>query len=175
MYIFVGIVLTLRISPALGLHYLYKTLIQEETFGIHKKMENHMKTEEITLEATPLLKCIYTPPSIKVLFALNQCKSSSRKITTNSIKTCTSQNNKNMMYNLSDLTLTRDTFSVLTKGLSFVPILTKTFKQETNKSWNKFKTRMLTQYFFFAITFMLKPLLLRGSPVGHPLTLTTQL
>ena len=36
----------------------------------------------------------------------------------------------------------------LTKGLSFVPTLAKTFKQDTNRSWNKFKTCMLKQYFF---------------------------
>ena len=29
-------------------------------FGIHKEMQNHMNTEEITLEPTPLLKRIYT-------------------------------------------------------------------------------------------------------------------
>ena len=45
-----------------------------------KKMQNHMKTEEIiTLEPTPPLKRIYTPPSIKVLFPLNQCKYFFRK------------------------------------------------------------------------------------------------
>ena len=53
-----------------------------------------------------------------------------------------------MIHNLSDQKLTEDEFSVFTKGLSFVPTPTKTFKQETNKSWNKFKTRMLTQYIF---------------------------
>ena len=61
-----------------------------------KKMQNHMKTEEIiTLEPTPPLKRIYTPPSIKVLFPLNQCKSSFRKFTANSINAYTSQYNKN--------------------------------------------------------------------------------
>ena len=100
------------------------------------------------LEPTPPLKCIYTPTSIKVLFPLDQSKSLFRKFTTNSIKKYTSQCNKNMMHNLSDHTLTEDEFSVLTKGLSFVPTPTKTFQKETNKTWNKFKTRMLTQYFF---------------------------
>ena len=106
-----------------------------------------MKTEEVTLEPTPQLKRIYTPPSIKVLFPQNQCKSSFRKFTTKSIKTYTSPYNKNMIHNLSDHTLIEDEFSVLTKGLPFVPTSTKTFK-ETNKSWNMFTTRMLTQYFF---------------------------
>ena len=62
-------------------------LKQEETFGVHKKIQNHMKTEEGTLESTPPLKPIYTPPSIKVIFPLNQCKSSFRKFTANFIKT----------------------------------------------------------------------------------------
>ena len=43
---------------------------------------------------------------------------------------------------------TENGLSVLTKGLSFVPTPTITFKQDTNKSWNKLKTRMLIQYFF---------------------------
>ena len=51
------------------------------------------------------------------------------------------------MHNLSDHILTEDELSVLTKGLSFVPTPTKTFKQDTNRSWNNFKNRMLTQYF----------------------------
>ena len=107
-----------------------------------------MNTEEIILEPTPPLKRIYTPPSIKVLFPLNQYKSSFRKFTANSIKAYTSQYNKNIIHNLSDHILTEDELSVLTKGLSFVPTPTKTFKQDTNRSWNKFKTHMLTQYFF---------------------------
>ena len=79
-----------------------------------------------------------------------------------------------MIYNLSYNTLTEDAYSFLIKGLPFVPTLTKTFKQETNKSWNRFKTCMLTQY-FFAITFIITPppTPLRGSPVEHPLPLTT--
>ena len=48
-----------------------------------------------------------------------------------------------MIHNLSDYTLTEDEFSVLIKGLLFVPTPTKTFKQEINKPCNKFKT-----YFF---------------------------
>ena len=111
-------------------------------------MQNHLKMEEVTLEPTPPLKRIYTPPSIKVLFPLNQCKSSFRKFKTNSIKTYTFQYNKNMIHNLSDHKLTDQEFSVLTKGLSFVPTPTKTFKQKTYKCWDKFKTRILTQYFF---------------------------
>ena len=53
-----------------------------------------------------------------------------------------------MIHNLSDHILTEDELSVLAKGLSFVPTPIKNFKQETNRSWNKFKTHMLTQYFF---------------------------
>ena len=52
------------------------------------------------------------------------------------------------MHNLSDHILTEGELSVLTKGLSFVPTPTTTFNRDTNRSWNKFKTRMLTQYFF---------------------------
>ena len=144
----------------------------------HRKMQNHMKTEEVTLELTPPLKCIYTPRSIKVLFPLNQCKSSFRNFMANSIKTYTSQCNKKMIHNLSNHTLTEDEYSVLTKDLSFVPTPTKTFKKETNKCWNKFKTRMLTQYFFFATAFMTRPSPLpfsRRNPIGHLLTLTTSL
>ena len=74
--------------------------------GTTSLMQSHMKTEEVTLEPTPPLKRIYTPPSIKVLFPLNQCKSSVHKFTTNSIKTYTSQYKKNMIHNLSDHTLT---------------------------------------------------------------------
>ena len=107
-----------------------------------------MNSGEINLEPTPLLKRIYTPPSVKVLFPLNQCKSSFPKFTANSIKAYTSQYNKNITHNLPDYILTVEELSVLTKGLSFVPSPTKTFKQDTNRSWNKFKTRMLTQYFF---------------------------
>ena len=107
-----------------------------------------MNPKEVTLQPTPPLKRIYTPPSVKVLFPLNQCKSSFRKFTANSIKAYTSQYNKNIIHNFSDHILTEDELSVLTKGLSFVPNPTKTFKQDTNRSWNKFKTRMLTQYFF---------------------------
>ena len=59
---------------------------------------------------------------------------------TKSIETYTFQYNKYMTNNLSNHTITEDEFSVLTNGLSFVSIQTKTFKQQINKSWNKFKT-----------------------------------
>ena len=36
--------------------------LSEEAFGVQKKMQNHMKAEEITLEPTTPLKHIYTPP-----------------------------------------------------------------------------------------------------------------
>ena len=107
-----------------------------------------MNTEEVALAPTLPFKRIYKPPSIKVLSPLNQCKSSFRKFTANFIKAYTSQYNKNIIRNFSDHIVTEDELSVLTKGLSFVPTPTKTFKQNTNRSWNKFKTRMLTQYFF---------------------------
>ena len=61
-----------------------------------------MKTEEGNQEPTPSLKLIYPPPSIKVLFPLNQCKSSFCKFTAYSIKTYTSQCNKNIIHNFSD-------------------------------------------------------------------------
>ena len=118
----------------------------------HRKMQNHTMAEEATVEPTPPLKRIYTLPSIKVLFPLNQCKSLFRKFKTNSIKTYTSQYNKNMIHNLSNHKLTDHEFSVLIKGLFFVPTPTKTFKQKTYKCWDKFKTRMLTQYFFRSST-----------------------
>ena len=71
-------------------------------------MQNHMKVEEVTLDPITPLKCIYAPPSIKVLFPLNQCKFSFRKFTANSIKTYTSKYRKNMIHNLSDHALTED-------------------------------------------------------------------
>ena len=126
-----------------------------------------MNTEEIILEPTPPLKRIYAPPSIKVLFPVNQCKSSFCKFTTNSIKAYTSQYKKNIIRNFSDRILTEDELLVLTKGLSCVPTPTKIFKQDTNRSWNKFKTCWLTQY-FFAITFIAKSPLPRRNPIGHP-------
>ena len=86
-----------------------------------KKTQNHTKAEEVILEPTPPLKCIHKPPSIKVPFPQNQGKSSSCKFTTKSIKTYTSQYNKNMIHNLSDHTLIDYKFSVLTKGLSLFP------------------------------------------------------
>ena len=64
---------------------------------------------------------IYTTISKCPLPTKQMQKSSFLKFTTNSIKTYTSQCNKNMIHNLSDHTLTEDEFSVLTKGLSFVP------------------------------------------------------
>ena len=109
-------------------------LIQEETFGVYKEMQNHVNTEEITLEPTPLSKRIYTLPSIKVLFPINQCKSFFLKFTANSIKTYTSQYNKSIIHNLSDDILAKDKLSLLTNGLSFVPTPTKTFKQDRNRS-----------------------------------------
>ena len=137
-----------------------------------------MKTEEITLEPTPPLKRIYTSPLIRVLFPLTNanlfCKSFC-KFTANSMKTYTSQYKKNI-HNLSDHILKEDELSVLTKGLFFVPTHTKTFKQNTNKSWSKFKTRMLTQIFFNNIhDTPPPPPVSRGSPVGHLLPLTTPL
>ena len=77
---------------------------------------------------------------VKVLFPQNQCKFSFCKFTTKSITTYISQCNKNMIHNVSDHTLTEGEFSVLTKCLSFVSTTTKNFKQEKNKSLNKFKT-----------------------------------
>ena len=109
-------------------------LIQEETFGVYKEMQNHVNTEEITLEPTPPSKRIYTLPSIKVLFPINQCKSFFLKFTANSIKTYTSQYNKSIIHNLSDDILAKDKLSLLTNGLSFVPTPTKTFKQDRNRS-----------------------------------------
>ena len=67
------------------------------------------------------------------------------------MKPYTYQYNKNLIHNLSDHTLTEEEFSVLTKGLCFVFNPTKTFKQEINKSWSKFKKWMLKQYFFYII------------------------
>ena len=56
---------------------------------------------------------------------------------TKSIETYTFQY---MTNNLSNHTITEDEFPVLTNSLSFVSIQTKIFKQQINKSWNKFKT-----------------------------------
>ena len=111
-------------------------------------MLNHTEAEEATLEHTPPLTSIYTPPSIKTLFQQHQCKSSFRKFTTKSIKTYTSKYNRNTIHNLSDHTITDEEFSFLRKGLSFVPTLRSTFQHQMNISWNRFKTRMLIQYFF---------------------------
>ena len=60
---------------------------QPSTYPIthrHQEMQSQMKTEEVTLEPISPLKRTYTPPSIEVLFPLNQCKSSFRKFMTNS-------------------------------------------------------------------------------------------
>ena len=80
-----------------------------------------MNSGEINLEPTPLLKRIYTPPSVKVLFPLNQCKSSFPKFTANSIKAYTSQYNKNITHNLPDHILTEEELSVLTKAYPLFP------------------------------------------------------
>ena len=53
-----------------------------------------------------------------------------------------------MIHNLSVHSLTEEESLVFIKDLSFVPTLTKTFKQEIKKSWSKFETSMLKQYFF---------------------------
>ena len=113
-----------------------------------QNMQNHIKRKKVSIEHTPPIKHTYTPPSIKVLFGQNQCKSSLRKFATKYIKTYSYHCKNNMIYNLSDYTLAEDEFSVLTKGLSFIPIPIKTFKQEVNKSWNKLKKNTLQQNFF---------------------------
>ena len=59
-----------------------------------------------------------------------------------------------MIHDLSSYTLTEDEFTVFTKGSSFVPANTRTFKQEKIKPCNKFKIHMLKQY-FFATAFMM--------------------
>ena len=86
----------------------------------------------------------------------------------NSINKYISQYNKNIIYNLSDHKLTEDGSSILTAGLSFVCTPTKTFKKDINKSWNKFKIRILTQCFFFRKSWQCPtPPLSRGNPVGY--------
>ena len=139
----------------------------------HWKMQNSHENRRSNPWACTPTKTHIQLVSIKVLFPQNQCKSLFRKFTTKSMKIYTSQYNKNVIHNLSNHTLTEDELSVLPKGLSFVLTPTKTFKQETNKSWNKFKTRMLTQYFFFATKFMINHPLLKGNPAGHLLPWTT--
>ena len=84
-------------------------------------MQNHIGREEATLEPTPPVKRMYRPPSIRVLFLQNQCKSSFRRLTGTTIKTYTFQYNNNMIHNFSKHTLTDAEFSVLTKDFSFVP------------------------------------------------------
>ena len=83
-------------------------------------MQNDIAREEATLEPTPLLRRICTPPSIKVLFQLQE-DLYHQKFTATIIKTHTFQYNKNMIHNLSNYTLIKEEFSVLTKSLSFVP------------------------------------------------------
>ena len=85
---------------------------------------------------------------MKVLFSQNQCKASFRKFTGATIKTYNSQYNRNTFHNISDHLLTGKEFSVLTKGLSFVPTSPKTFKREITISSSNFKTPMLKQCFF---------------------------
>ena len=114
----------------------------------HRNIQNHIKTKEVTLQPTPPLECMYIAPSIMVLFPLNQCKSLFPKFKTNSIKTYTSKYNKNMIHNLSSHTLSRTNSQFSPKAYSLFPPQALTFKKQTNKCWNKFKTRTLTQYFF---------------------------
>ena len=135
-------------------------------------MQNNLKRVEVTLELMPTLQRTYTPPSIKVLFPQNQCKFSFCKFSTKSIKTYTSQYNRNMIHNLPNHTLTEDEFSVLTKDLPFVSNPIKTFKHDTNRSWDQHNTRMLTQYFFCNNNYDKAPLS-RRNPTRHPLPLTT--
>ena len=80
-----------------------------------------MNTEEIILEPTPPLKRIYTPPSIKVLFPLNQYKYSFCKFTANSIKAYTSQYNKNIIHNFSDHILTEMNYKFSPKAYPVFP------------------------------------------------------
>ena len=119
------------------------TLSNYTLVSIYRKIQNHIGKEKATLEPTSSLKHIYTLLLIKVLFSQNQSKSSFGKFTTTTIEIYNSQY-------LSDYTLTKREFLILTKGLSFAPIPTKTFEQEIKKSWSKFKTRIfdLKQYFF---------------------------
>ena len=120
------------------------------------------------------LRHLYTAPSVKILFQQKQCKSSFRKFTVKSIKTYTFQYNKNMIHKISDHALTENEFSLLTKGLSFSPTPTKTFKQEINNSWSKFKTRMLKQYFFQNSVHENHPILRENqNEYPHPLTTST--
>ena len=99
-----------------------------------------MKTKEVALEPTPPLKRICTPPSIKSSSHKTNANLHSANSRPNPINHIPPSITKNMTYNLSDHTLTDDEFADLTKGLTFVPTPTKTFKQETKESWNKFKT-----------------------------------
>ena len=105
-----------------------------------RKMQSHMKTKEVTLEPTHPLKRIYTPPSIKSTSHKTNANLHSANSRPNPLNHIPPSTTKNMTHKLSDPTLTDDEFAALTKGLSFVPTPTKTFKQETKESWNKFKT-----------------------------------
>ena len=79
-----------------------------------------------------------------------------------------------MIHKISDHALTENEFSLLTKGLSFSPTPTKTFKQEINNSWSKFKTRMLKQYFFQNSVHENHPILRENqNEYPHPLTTST--
>ena len=126
------VVLTLLISQPLMASNIFRHFRHKKKFLVSTafsllydtpapKIQNHMKTEEVILVPRPPLKGTYTPPSMKVPFPQNQCKSSLSKFTTKSIKTCTSQYNKKMINNLSDHKLTEDESSVFTKGLPSVP------------------------------------------------------
>ena len=109
-------------------------------------MQNDIKREGVTLEPTP--------PSTRICTTINKRPLPTKPMQIlipkiyDQIHQSTSQYNKNIINYLSDYTLTEDEFSVLTKDLSFVSTPTKTLKQEMNKSCNKFKTRVLKQYFF---------------------------
>ena len=101
-------------------------------------MQNRFGREGATLEPLPSLRCIYIAPSMKVLFPQNQYKASFKKFTAVTIKRCNSQHNKNTFHNISNQILTEKEFSVLTKGLSFAPTPTKTFKREITISSSNF-------------------------------------
>ena len=93
--------------------YIYVLLISQplmtSTIFRHFRHKNkHLVSTTFTLpyyipapQNAESLKRICAPPSVKMLFPPSQCKSSFRKFTTKSIKTYTSQNNKNMIHNLS--------------------------------------------------------------------------
>ena len=87
---------------------------------MYPKMQIHIGKKEVTLESTPPLRRIHH----------HQLKSSSYKTNANPhleislrqpSKHTPSKHNKNMIHNLCNQVLTEEEFSVLTKGLSFVP------------------------------------------------------